>query len=295
MIAANTADTGENLIKRVNLGNSLLFLMRGSPTVYYGDELGIKGGRDAEARQDIMPTEVEDWQTASRIGSDPIGTNSGLDSALLSNPVAAHITALQTLRANNPALVNGAFIVRQSTGKIASFSRFKAGEKTEYVVAVNGSDTDGSITVNTSSPSTSFTGIFGNSDNVTASASGQLTITVPARTAVVYKADALLPALSAAPSVTVKATKNELMVTPLLTASLTSKDPVTVTFVARTSTTGKWFRLGSDDNPTYQLPLMPESWHGKKSIQVAAIVKTSNGKISSSPIITVVRSVVTPS
>ena len=55
---------------RVLLGYDLMYLMRGAPTVYYGDEVGMMGrGGDQAARQDMFPTQVQDWQTEDRVGS----------------------------------------------------------------------------------------------------------------------------------------------------------------------------------------------------------------------------------
>ncbi len=64
----------------MKLGHSLLYLLRGAPTVYYGDEVGMMGrGGDKAARQDMFPTKVVEWQTEERVGSPPIGTGSAFD------------------------------------------------------------------------------------------------------------------------------------------------------------------------------------------------------------------------
>ena len=53
-----------------------MYLLRGAPVVYYGDEVGIIGsGGDKEARQDLFPTQVAGWRTrgARRLEPDRRG------------------------------------------------------------------------------------------------------------------------------------------------------------------------------------------------------------------------------
>ena len=295
-IATRTSATGATLVEKVNLGNSVLFLMRGSPTVYYGDEIGmISSGGDSAARQDMLPTQVPSWQTQMRIGSSPIGNGSGLDPALLGHPIASHITALQTLRAAHPALANGAFIPRQYSGMLASWSRVSPTDRYEYVVVMNGADVQGTIKVNTSTPSSQFAPLFGTQTAVTSSSTGSINFTVPARTAMVFKAVKQLPGLTKAPVLKVIGEPSYKTGTALLrVATPAVKDPISVTFVARTCTKCAWFRIGTDDAAPFQIPVMPEAWAGKTSLQFAAISRTSNGKIAGGPIVTIIKKKVLP-
>ena len=55
--------SGDDLLRHLQLGYALLYLLRGAPVVYYGDEVGMIGtGGDQAARQDMFPTQVPDWQ-----------------------------------------------------------------------------------------------------------------------------------------------------------------------------------------------------------------------------------------
>ena len=66
---------GAELLARDLLGHSLLYLLRGAPAVFYGDEVGMIGrGGDKAARQDLFPTAVAEWRTEERVGSPAIGT-----------------------------------------------------------------------------------------------------------------------------------------------------------------------------------------------------------------------------
>jgi hypothetical protein len=101
------------LAQRVNLGYAMLMTMRGAPTLYYGDEVGISGsGGDKAARQDMFPTQVSQWKTEARAGSQPIGNASAL--TITSHPILNTITKLGALRAAHPALTTGAMIVRKA-------------------------------------------------------------------------------------------------------------------------------------------------------------------------------------
>ena len=160
---------------------------------------------------------------------------------------------------------------------------------------MNGADSAGSLKVNTSSPSTEFTPLFGALSSVTSSSTGQISFTVPARTAMVFKATKMLPGLAKAPVLKVFGEPSYKTETALLrVATPAVKDPISVTFVARTCTTCAWFRIGTDDAAPFQIPVMPEAWAGKASLQFAAISRTSNGKIAGGPIVTIFKKKVLP-
>ena len=74
--------SGDALVQRMRLAYDVLYLLRGAPTILYGDEVGMIGsGGDKAARQDMFPTQVSDWQTEKRVGSPPIGKGSSFDVA----------------------------------------------------------------------------------------------------------------------------------------------------------------------------------------------------------------------
>ena len=100
------------LLQRTLLGYDLLYVLRGAPVVYYGDEVGMIGsGGDKAAREDMFPTQVEDWQTEPRVGSPPIGNGSSFD--VRDNPIELRLKQLAALRDSNPALATGPTIVRR--------------------------------------------------------------------------------------------------------------------------------------------------------------------------------------
>jgi glycosidase len=109
---------GSLIASRVALGYSAALLMRGSATVYYGDEVGMMGdGGDKAARQDMFPTQVSFWKTEKRAGMAPIGNGSSL--TITSHPIMNQLKAVNTLRAAHPALADGAQELRAGVVKLS--------------------------------------------------------------------------------------------------------------------------------------------------------------------------------
>ncbi|WP_342447122.1 alpha-amylase family glycosyl hydrolase [Ornithinimicrobium sp. CNJ-824] len=72
MMLAGAGHEGEDLQQRVELTNELMFLTRGQPVVYYGDEQGFIGaGDDKDARQDMFATQVDSYATEPVVGARP--------------------------------------------------------------------------------------------------------------------------------------------------------------------------------------------------------------------------------
>ncbi len=65
--ASSTSDA--DLLARVKLTNSLMYLTRGNPVVYYGDEQGFIGaGGDKDAREDMFATQTASYATEAVLG-----------------------------------------------------------------------------------------------------------------------------------------------------------------------------------------------------------------------------------
>jgi glycosidase len=118
--------SGQELVDRLLLGYDLMYLLRGAPVVLYGDEVGMIGrGGDQQARQDLFPTQVDEWKTQERAGSPPIGNGSSF--AVQGNPIQARLRELGALRGANPALSTGSSIVRLASGNVLAVSRSRPG------------------------------------------------------------------------------------------------------------------------------------------------------------------------
>jgi glycosidase len=276
-LQADTNAQGSILLERDLMAHDLLYLTRGVPVVYYGDEVGMTGsgdGTDKNARQDMFPTQVTNWQAEQRIGGAPIGSGSSLDE---STPIEAHIAALARLRSQNPALASGAQITRYGQDSVFAASRIDAAARTEYVVAFNTSDDPATVTFSTSTPAAAWSGLMG-SASASSGADGRMTITVPPRGSVALKADRQLP-VPASPSVTMKATKDFITGKYQLAASVPGGDPSTVTFVMRSKGDTAWTPLGTDDARPFRVFVQPAKG---APVELAAIVKDSAGQVASS-------------
>jgi hypothetical protein len=265
----------------------VLYLLRGAPVVYYGDEVGMSGsGGDKAARQDMFPTKVTNWQQEPRVGAKPIGRGSSLTAAAEQLPMAKHIRALNGLRAKYAALRDGALIMRKADAQMLAWSRVDPSERREYVVGANAANKPATMTIVTASPDATFVAVFGGKSTVRTSTSGILKFTVPARATVVLRASRVLPGVASAPALVTTAAFDLDFGAPLLTATgYLGPDPLTVTFIGRTCANCAWTALGSDDSAPYRLVIEERAWAGGDYLDVAAISRTSDGKTAAGPIL----------
>jgi glycosidase len=107
---ANPQAGDEEVLQRVILGHAILFLARGVPVVYYGDEQGFAGdGGDQDAREDMFPSKVAVYNDNKLVGSSATTAQSNFDpQAKLYRAIAA----LAALRRSDPALSRGEQVVR---------------------------------------------------------------------------------------------------------------------------------------------------------------------------------------
>jgi glycosidase len=291
LVASASLDLGKPLLDRVKMAHSLLFLSRGAPAVYYGDEVGMMGSDgDKAARQDMFPTAVVEWQQEYRIGGAPIGRGSSLTTAAEKHPLSAHVRSLNSLRRSHPALRDGAIIPRLAAGSVVAWSRIDAPARREYVVAANSADRSAQVRIQTSSPRAAFVTIFGGKARVTADSKGFVTVTLPARTSVVLRASSSLPKVKASPSVSISKGRDSAMAMQFVSAKVGSTtDPLSVTFVKRSCATCTWQRLGTDDAAPFRFYVESEAFGQEISMEIVAVARTSDGRTKVSTPVTLTR------
>lgn len=241
-----------DLRRRVELANSLMYLTRGQPIVYYGDEQGFIGtGNDQAAREDMFTTKTDLYAKEPNL-TGPSGARDRFDTRA---PLYRQIAGLATLRARHPALADGAQITRlaQKGPGVFAFSRVGA-DKREYLVAVNNATTAKTVTLPTYNARERYAAVYGTRGALTSDARGGVTVTVPAMSAIVGRADHPIRPARTAPAVRVDGafmrTKDGRM---RIGATVTPGRFVEATFYARRAGSTSWTLLGTDDNAPYQV------------------------------------------
>jgi glycosidase len=267
--------SGASLLKHVELGWDLLYLLRGAPLVQWGDEVGMIGtGGDQAARQDMFPTQVSDWQTQARVGGPPIGKGSSFD---VTSPLETHLKQLAGLRDDNPALSTGASVVRRAQDAVLVVSRIDAEAGREVVVGFNNGAAAATVTVPTATPGATWRVVFG-----TGSAKAGLTLTIPPVSAVVAVPSAAMPkAPPAKPKLTVG--PDALTEFTALTASV-SGQPVSVWFAIRRRN-GAWRKVAVDDSAPYRAFLEPLRFAKREKVDAVAVARGLDGSVAVSPVV----------
>jgi len=124
------------LLQRVELSNAMLFLLRGVPVVYYGDEQGFIGhGIDQAARQDMFASQVASYNDQPLLGSTSTTAVENFDAL---HPLYKEIAGLASLRKQYPALRRGRQLVRAQSREPGLFAVSRIGnDGREILLAFN--------------------------------------------------------------------------------------------------------------------------------------------------------------
>ncbi|GGU78230.1 1,4-alpha-glucan branching enzyme [Streptomyces filipinensis] len=248
----NPKATDAEILKKDELANELMFLSRGNPVVYYGDEQGFAGsGGDKDARQTMFASKVADYLDDDEIGTDRTHASDSYDPRA---PLYRQIAALAELRKANPALTDGVQTERYAAdgAGIYAFTRTDAASGQEYVVALNNAGEAKTATFTTGSPGMSYRGVYGAEDSLRSDAGREVTVTVPAGSAVVYKAAGPLARPATAPTLTLTAPAAGATGAVDLTAGVDGGQLNRVVFAAQVGN-AKWQVLGSADHAPYKV------------------------------------------
>jgi hypothetical protein len=260
-----------------------MYFMRGAPVVMYGDEVGMIGtGGDQQARQDMFPTQVDEWQTQPRVGSPPIGTGSSF--AVHDNPLETLLPQLAAIRAANPALEYGASIVRYAHQSLLAVSRIDASARHEYLVLTNSATSAATLSVPTATPSSTWDVLFGSSGALSSESNGTLRVTVPAVGALVLEATKQFP-VGLAPKPKLQVAGDGLSNLCVAKAKVAGPQPLTIAFAFRRAGTSKWKRLDVDDSPPYRGFLDPAQFKKHERLQLVAIARSLDGSTATSAVV----------
>ncbi len=177
MRLANPHADDAEILRRVRLGHALMFVSRGVPTLYSGDEQGFAGdGVDQDAREDMFPSKVAIYNDNDLVGTDATTAVSNFDAT---HPLYREIEALAALRTAHPALRRGRQIIRNYSDKPGLFalSRVDAQTGEEVLAVLNTSAQSLTAHVEVDPRHTHFTALRGTCP-VAPKAPGQLAISL---------------------------------------------------------------------------------------------------------------------
>ncbi|MGX1370532.1 pullulanase-type alpha-1,6-glucosidase [Streptomyces canus] len=277
----NPKATDAELLAKDRLANELMFLSRGNPVVYYGDEQGFTGaGGDKDARQTMFASKTADYLDDDEIGTDRTHASDAYDT---SAPLYRQIADLAELRRANPALTDGVQEERYAAdgAGVYAFSRTDARTGQEYVVAFNNAGEAKSATFATGSAHMAYKGVYGGASNVTSDADKKITVTVPAGSAIVLKAAGRTAEPVTKPTLTLKAPATGATGTVELTADVDGGRLNRVVFAAQVGT-GKWRTLGSADHAPYKVTqTVGKDVPAGTALRYKAVVVDSAGRTAS--------------
>ena len=281
LIESARINSPSELLPRTLLAHALMYLSRGIPTVYYGDEVGMSGsgnGTDQLARQDMFSTRVTMWKTEPRIGSNPIASGNSF-SVTDTHPIAKYLKTLASLRADYPALANAQMQVRAAKDSLLVISKKDENENREYVVAFNNSTKAIKASVSTATATGGWKTILGTSKAVVVKE--KISFTVPALSTVVLRANQ-------------KIGKSEVKIGKISSkldflsgyyetkATIISRDLLKVSFFARSPANPSWVLLGTDLSSPYSVFIDPLEFPGE-NLELRASVTNSKGVVNELP------------
>ncbi|AEP31165.1 alpha-amylase family glycosyl hydrolase [Brumicola nitratireducens] len=171
-------------LQRSVLGHAFMYLSRGIPVVYYGDEQGFTGdGGDVDAREDMDASLVEVYNDNELIGSRQTTAEDNFNQR---HPIYQSLQKFAKLREQHKALRSGLHQNRliDNTKRIVAFSRIDTDEKVEYLAIFNMGMQTQNVSLNVDS--FSYSSVFGNNAKVQ---QGKLTTTLEPLSFVLLKAD----------------------------------------------------------------------------------------------------------
>jgi hypothetical protein len=277
----------DKVLDRSKLAQALLFYLRGTPVVYYGDERGMVGsGGDKKSRQSMFATQVEEWKSEARIGSQAVGDGSSFEG---SHPLQEQITQIQEIIAAHPGLRAGSQEVLIASGGLFIVNRTLASKN--YLVGFNGRDADQSIDLNSLGIKQGWRLLDGGcsidaTDSTRCNLSGRSYFVIENGTSAVNT-----PALA---NLKVNAKRTSLPTGWIeISTRVPGKDFVEVSFSVRSP--GKaWRHLGTSDRRTFSTDktrgglhrvfLHPEKFKKGSTLEIIAVVKSGDNKIKASAI-----------
>ena len=150
----------EEILQRVMLSNAMLFLLRGVPVIYYGDEQGFIGhGIDQDARQDMFASQVASYNDQALLGTPSTTARDNYDAL---HPLYKELTMLSSLRKQYVELRRGRQLVRAQSREPGLFAVSRIGNGgREIIVAFNTSNAPLTARVQIETSTRAFSALHG--------------------------------------------------------------------------------------------------------------------------------------
>ena len=282
MMLSKAGYTGADLLARDQLAHALMYLTRGNPVVYYGDEQGFTGlGGDQDAREDMFATKVAQYAAEPLVGGGSMGTGEHYGTT---GTLYRYLAQLAALRTDHPALADGAQVHRYASNAagIYAFSRMRAQDGIEYLVVANNATTAQAATFATYSPTMTFTPVLGAADKVTSGKDARVTVTVPPLSVQVFRASGAVATPTAPPAVFLTSPGAGGVVggRAPIEASVPANEFTQVSFAYRPVGTAEWTYLGTDDNAPYRVVHDTSGIPAGTLLEYRAIAKDRHGNLA---------------
>lgn len=288
MFLQEASANDRELMQRVKFADSLMYMVRGNPVTYYGDEQGFIGtGGDQLARQDMFASTVSIYNAEKVLG----GPSGSRDRFNRDHPLYEHLKELAKVRAKHPALADGAQINRYAADGpgVFAISRYDRDSKREYVVAANNATTAQTVTFPTWSAGVEFEAVFGAKSNLKAGRDGSVTVTVPPLSVSVWKGDKPIVTGAVAPTValtvaggTAGVGGGEVSGRAEIAANVTSGTFAQTTFLSRVVGAKDWQVIGTDDNAPFRVFHDVSGMPLGSVLEYRAVTKDAAGRVAAS-------------
>jgi neopullulanase len=149
----------DEVLKRVRLANAMMFILRGVPVIYSGDEQGFAGdGWDQDAREDMFASKTAVYNDNKLIGTTSTTARENFNTG---HPLYKFFAEMAALRRAHPALRRGSQTVRNYSDKPGLFAVSRNTEDEEVLVVFNTSSTSLSANVELDAHTSSIGSLIG--------------------------------------------------------------------------------------------------------------------------------------
>jgi len=168
----------EEMFSRIRLAHAMMFYLRGTPVIYYGDDQGFNGdGNDQASREDMFPSLTASYNDNDLVGTDKSTADDNFDT---DHPLYKAISTMAKIYKAHEPLRRGRQIVRlaEPDGGLFAVSRMGA-DGGEFLVVINASAEPRNAFINADPRSTRWKSIDGRCRKK-AVATGVASVSVPA-------------------------------------------------------------------------------------------------------------------